>query len=68
MTAGVEAPAGKLRLVYEAFPMAFLAEQAGGMAYGGKNRILDIHAEELHQRVPLLTGSKEMVEKALSFQ
>ncbi|MBR0574244.1 MULTISPECIES: class 1 fructose-bisphosphatase [Pasteurellaceae] len=56
-------PDGKLRLLYEGNPMAFLAEQAGGLATDGKQRILDIKATELHQRVPLFVGSKEMVEK-----
>lgn len=47
--------------------MAFLAEQAGGMASDGYQRILDIQPTELHQRVPLFLGSKEMVEKAQDF-
>lgn len=60
-------PNGKLRLLYEGNPMAFLAEQAGGIATDGYQRILDIIPTELHQRVPLFVGSKEMVEKAQSF-
>lgn len=52
---------GKLRLLYEANPMAFLFEQAGGAAVMGKDRILDIMPTELHQRVPLIVGSKEDV-------
>lgn len=60
-------PNGKLRLLYEGNPMAFLAEQAGGIATDGYRRILDIIPTELHQRVPLFVGSKEMVEKAQSF-
>ncbi|HDR1450743.1 TPA: class 1 fructose-bisphosphatase [Pasteurella multocida] len=60
-------PNGKLRLLYEGNPMAFLAEQAGGMASDGYQRILDIQPTELHQRVPLFIGSKEMVEKAQDF-
>ncbi|HEH9634074.1 TPA: class 1 fructose-bisphosphatase [Pasteurella multocida] len=60
-------PNGKLRLLYESNPMAFLAEQAGGMASDGYQRILDIQPTELHQRVPLFLGSKEMVEKAQDF-
>ncbi|HDR1501813.1 TPA: class 1 fructose-bisphosphatase, partial [Pasteurella multocida] len=60
-------PNGKLRLLYEGNPMAFLAEQAGGMASDGYQRILDIQPTELHQRVPLFLGSKEMVEKAQDF-
>ena len=55
---------GKLRLLYEGNPMAFLAEQAGGVASDGYNRILDIQPTALHQRVPLFIGSREMVKKA----
>ena len=57
-------PNGKLRLLYECNPMAFLAEQAGGLASDGARRILDIQPTELHQRVPFLCGSKNMVLKA----
>ena len=57
-------PNGKLRLLYEGNPMAFLAEQAGGVASDGYNRILDIQPIALHQRVPLFIGSREMVKKA----
>ncbi|MDY4505382.1 MAG: class 1 fructose-bisphosphatase [[Actinobacillus] rossii] len=60
-------PNGKLRLLYEGNPMAFLAEQSGGLASDGYNRILDIIPTALHQRVPLFIGSKEMVEKAQGF-
>lgn len=60
-------PNGKLRLLYEGNPMAFLAEQAGGLATDGFNRILDIQPRALHQRVPLFIGSKQMVEKAQEF-
>lgn len=62
-----KAPNGKLRLLYECNPMAFIAEQAGGKASDGFNRILDIEPKELHQRVPFFCGSKEMVEKAEEF-
>lgn len=58
---------GKLRLLYECNPMAFLAEQANGKASDGFNRIMDIEPTELHQRVPFLCGSKNMVEKAEEF-
>jgi fructose-1,6-bisphosphatase I len=58
---------GKLRLLYECNPMAFLAEQANGLAIGGKNRILDIQPTELHQRVPFFCGSRNMVEKLQEF-
>lgn len=54
---------GKLRLLYEGNPMAFLAEQAGGMATDGFNPILDIKPTELHQRVPFFVGSTAMVQK-----
>jgi fructose-1,6-bisphosphatase I len=56
-------PQGKLRLMYECVPMAFLAEQAGGKASDGFSRILDIQPEDIHQRCPLFIGSKAMVEK-----
>lgn len=60
-------PMGKLRLMYECNPLAFLIEQAGGKASDGVNRILEIKPEHLHERTPLLIGSKEMVEKAEEF-
>jgi fructose-1,6-bisphosphatase I len=55
-------PKGKLRLLYEANPIAFLAEQAGGLAIDGRNRILDIQPDSLHQRTSLVVGSREEVE------
>jgi fructose-1,6-bisphosphatase I len=55
---------GKLRLLYECNPMAFIAEQAQGRASDGFTRIMDIEPTELHQRVPFICGSKNMVEKA----
>ncbi len=58
---------GKLRLLYECNPMAFLAEQANGKASDGFTRILDIIPTELHQRVPFFCGSKNMVTKAEEF-
>ena len=58
---------GKLRLLYECNPMAFLAEQAGGMASDGFGRIMEIQPKELHERVPFFCGSRLMVEKAESF-
>jgi len=61
------APKGKLRLIYECNPIAFLAEQAGGIATNGEKRILDIQPESLHQRVPLYVGSKNMVMKLQEF-
>ncbi|MEX0601625.1 MAG: class 1 fructose-bisphosphatase, partial [Rhodothermales bacterium] len=60
-------PDGKLRLMYEANPMAFLVEEAGGRATDGHRRILDIQPESLHQRTALYIGSSEMVRKAESF-
>ena len=60
-------PNGKLRLLYECNPMAFIAEQAGGKASNGFNRIMDIQPTELHQRTPFFCGSKNMVEKAENF-
>lgn len=62
-----KAPKGKLRLLYECNPMAFLAEQSGGKASDGYNRIMEIQPTELHQRVPFFCGSKKMVEKAEEF-
>jgi len=55
-------PGGKLRLLCEAAPMAFIVEQAGGLATDGTRRILDIVPDNLHQRVPLFVGSKLDVE------
>jgi fructose-1,6-bisphosphatase I len=61
-------PGGKLRLIYENNPMAFIIEQAGGKATDGKgNNILDIEPTSLHQRTPLFIGSKSLVELAESF-
>jgi fructose-1,6-bisphosphatase I len=55
---------GKLRLLYECAPLAFIAEQAGGYASDGQRNVLDIEPTELHQRTPLFIGSKDLVEKA----
>lgn len=60
-------PEGKLRMVYECNPMAFIVEQAGGRATDGMHRILDIPITDIHQRSPIFIGSKEMVEKAEQF-
>ncbi len=57
-------PTGKLRLLYECNPIAFVAEQAGGKASDGFNRIMEIRPNTLHQRAPLFAGPKKMVEKA----
>lgn len=59
------APKGKLRLVYECNPIAFIAEQAGGRATDGKQDILDIKPHSLHQRSPFYAGSKNMVNKVM---
>src|SRR5471032_1691919 len=58
---------GKLRLMYEANPMSFLVEQAGGASTDGHQRILDIQPEGLHQRVAVFLGSKEEVERATAY-
>ncbi len=61
-------PEGKLRLLYECNPIAFLAEQAGGKASDGRgNRILDIKPTSLHQRMPIYVGSRQMVDRAEKF-
>lgn len=60
-------PNGKLRLQYECNPMSFIVEVAGGVATTSKENILDIQPTELHQRVPIFIGSKQMVDKAVSF-
>lgn len=64
---GSRNPNGKLRLLYECNPMAFLAEQAGGKSSDGYTRTLDVQPTSLHQRVPFICGSKNMVEKAEQF-
>lgn len=58
---------GKLRLMYEANPMAFIVEQAGGAATDGRQRILDIQPTQLHQRVPVFLGSKNEVERVTAY-
>jgi len=60
-------PQGKLRLMVEAVPLSFLAEQAGGLGSDGRRNILDIQPESLHQRTPLFIGHRELVEKAEEF-
>ena len=61
-----KSPEGKLRLLYEANPLAFVAEQAGGVATDGQERILDKQPTTMHQRTPLIIGSKDEVERVLS--
>jgi fructose-1,6-bisphosphatase I len=58
-------PGGKLRLLYEANPLAFIAEQAGGMATDGRRRILDIKPEGIHQRTPFMVGGQQEMEALL---
>jgi fructose-1,6-bisphosphatase I len=65
MTAkGVE---GKLRLLYEANPMSFIVEQAGGMSITGRQRIMELKPGKLHQRVPVVLGSKEEVQRVMDY-
>jgi fructose-1,6-bisphosphatase I len=63
-----KSPSGKLRLLYECFPMAYLVEQAGGVATDGNVRILEKMPVELHERSPLIIGSRLDVEEALKFK
>ncbi|XP_056447729.1 fructose-1,6-bisphosphatase isozyme 2-like [Gadus chalcogrammus] len=65
--ANEKSPKGKLRLLYECNPIAFLIEQAGGLATTGTQRILDVQPESLHQRVPFVVGSPADVAEYLSF-
>ncbi len=62
-----KSPKGKLRLLYECNPLAFIVEQAGGKATDGKTRIMDKEIKELHQRTSLFIGCSDMVEKAMEF-
>lgn len=61
--ATTDAPKGKLRLLYECNPLAFIVEQAGGKASDGHRRIMEIEPTDLHQRVPFFVGSQSMVDK-----
>ena len=58
---------GKLRLMYEANPMSFIVEQAGGMSSTGRERIMEIDPSDLHQRVPVILGSKEEVQRVIDY-
>jgi fructose-1,6-bisphosphatase I len=60
-------PHGKLRLLYECAPLSFIAEQAGGAASDGRQRVMDIPPKSLHQRTPIFVGNRELVEKAEEF-
>lgn len=59
--------AGKLRLMYEANPMSFIVEQAGGLSSTGRERIMELQPNGLHQRVPVILGSKNEVERVISY-
>ncbi|UVT16872.1 MAG: class 1 fructose-bisphosphatase [Nitrospira sp.] len=63
----LDKPEGKLRLLYEANPLAFVVEQAGGKASTGTSRILEVEPKKLHQRVPLIIGSRYDVEQAEAY-
>jgi fructose-1,6-bisphosphatase I len=62
-----KSPKGKLRLLYECNPLAFIIEQAGGVATDGYKRIMELDISELHQRTPLFLGSTNMMTKAMEF-
>jgi len=61
-----KSPNGKLRLMYEANPLGYVAEQAGGAAYSASRRILDIQPENPHERTPLVIGNRAEVEKTIA--
>lgn len=63
--ANAKSPKGKLRMLYEANPLAFIVEQAGGMASNGHRRVMELMPEELHERTPLFIGSRREVETAV---
>lgn len=63
----LQAKGGKLRLMYEANPMSFIMEQAGGVATTGHQRILDVVPSGLHQRVPVMMGSRNEVERIIAY-
>ena len=65
--ATTDSPEGKLRLLYECNPLAFIAEQAGGKASNGKERILDVEPKSLHQRCPYFVGNSDVVTKLEEF-
>jgi fructose-1,6-bisphosphatase len=60
-------PQGKLRLLYEAAPMGYLIEQAGGYASTGRGSVLDVEPHLLHERTPVFMGNRDLVEKAEAF-
>ncbi|KAJ1371995.1 Fructose-1,6-bisphosphatase [Parelaphostrongylus tenuis] len=65
--ATASSPNGKLRLLYECNPMAMILEQAGGVATTGKMRILDIVPKKIHERAPVILGSRDDVTEAMEF-
>ena len=67
LDAKTKAQGGKLRLLYEANPMSFIVEQAGGASSTGRQRIMEVKPEKLHQRVPVIMGSKNEVERVVSY-
>lgn len=67
MDSKIQKLGGKLRLMYEANPMSFIVEQAGGVASTGRQRIMELQPEKLHQRVPVIMGSKNEVERVVSY-
>ena len=58
---------GRLRLMYEANPMSYLVEQAGGASSTGRERIMEIQPDKLHQRVPVILGSRNEVERVVTY-
>ncbi|RZK27992.1 MAG: fructose-bisphosphatase class I, partial [Hymenobacter sp.] len=65
--ATAKSPSGKLRLMYECNPLAFIVEQAGGRSSDGHRRTLDIEPKTAHERCPVFIGSQELVEQAEEF-
>jgi fructose-1,6-bisphosphatase I len=65
--ADARSPQGKLRLLYEAAPLAMIAEHAGGKATDGTRRIMEIEPDSLHQRTPLFIGTGEFVDLAMQY-
>jgi fructose-1,6-bisphosphatase I len=67
MDSKIQKQGGKLRLMYEANPMSFIVEQAGGLSSTGRERIMEVQPQKLHQRVPVIMGSKNEVERVVSY-
>ena len=64
----IQKQGGKLRLMYEANPMSFIVEQAGGLSSTGRERNMEVQPQKLHQRIPVIMGSKNEVERVVSYQ